>query len=82
MCLPLRTKICTPSSSSSASICLLTPDCEVIYKVSDYYAPDCESGVIWNDRELAIDWPLDGLTPQLSLKDQQGVSLSEAETFA
>ncbi|WP_371819686.1 dTDP-4-dehydrorhamnose 3,5-epimerase [Erythrobacter sp. 3-20A1M] len=48
----------------------LTPDCEVIYKVSDYYAPDCEIGVIWNDRELAIDWPLDG-EPELSAKDRE-----------
>jgi dTDP-4-dehydrorhamnose 3,5-epimerase len=36
----------------------LTDDCAVIYKVTDYYAPQAEAGVAWNDPALAIDWPL------------------------
>lgn len=35
----------------------LGPDVEVAYKVTDFYAPECEGGVIWNDRTIAIDWP-------------------------
>ena len=38
----------------------LTDDCEVLYKVSDYYAPAAERGVMWNDPALGIDWPMTG----------------------
>jgi dTDP-4-dehydrorhamnose 3,5-epimerase len=37
----------------------LTPDVEVQYKVTDYYAPQAEGGLAWNDPKLAIDWPID-----------------------
>ncbi len=47
----------------------LEPDCEVAYKVDAYYAPEADGGIVWNDPELAIDWPLGGSTPQLSDKD-------------
>ncbi|GAA0868113.1 dTDP-4-dehydrorhamnose 3,5-epimerase [Brevundimonas basaltis] len=47
----------------------LEPDVEVAYKVSDFYAPECEGGVIWNDPTIAIDWPLEALSPALSQKD-------------
>jgi len=47
----------------------LEPDVDVAYKVSDFYAPECEGGVIWNDPTIAIDWLLDGSSPALSQKD-------------
>ena len=49
----------------------LEADSEVIYAVSDFYAPQCEDGVRWNDPALAIEWPLPpGVTPSLSAKDK------------
>ena len=47
----------------------LTDDCELFYKVDGLYAPQTEGGVIWNDPDLAIDWPLKG-EPILSDKDK------------
>nr|WP_176592921.1 dTDP-4-dehydrorhamnose 3,5-epimerase [Sphingobium sp. EM0848] len=45
------------------------PDTEVLYKVSDFYAPDCEGGVRWNCLDIGIDWPLPASGPVLSDKD-------------
>ncbi|MDA7089057.1 dTDP-4-dehydrorhamnose 3,5-epimerase [Pseudomonas sp. SA3-5] len=53
---------------------------EVVYKTTDYYAPAHERCIRWDDPSLAIDWPLDS-TPQLSAKDQAGLSLADAELF-
>ena len=47
---------------------------EFLYKTTDYYAPEYERCIAWNDPEIGINWPLDQ-TPVLSDKDQQGVSL-------
>jgi dTDP-4-dehydrorhamnose 3,5-epimerase len=54
---------------------------EVLYKNTDYWAPEHERSVLWNDPALAIDWPLDG-APILSGKDSQGKLLADAEAFA
>jgi len=54
---------------------------EVLYKTTDYWAPEHERSIIWNDPALGIDWPLDG-EPLLSAKDKAGVPLAEAEVFA
>lgn len=58
-----------------------SPEAEVIYKASDYYAPQCERTLLWNDPQLGIDWPLQGNSPILSQKDQMGKPLTEAETY-
>lgn len=52
----------------------------VLYKATDYYAPQYERTLAWNDPDLKIDWELDG-EPIVSAKDQRGVSLIDAETF-
>jgi dTDP-4-dehydrorhamnose 3,5-epimerase len=57
----------------------LQPDTEVEYKVSDFYAPECDGGVIWNDPDLAVPWPLSGSAPILSDKDQKLPRLVEFE---
>jgi dTDP-4-dehydrorhamnose 3,5-epimerase len=51
--------------------CTLEADTEVAYKVDDYYAPDCEQGLIWNDPALAIDWPVAASAAVLSDKDRE-----------
>lgn len=56
----------------------LEPGVEVFYKVSAPYAPPCERGIIWNDRDLAIDWPLPaGEQPTLSDKDRVAMSFAQ-----
>jgi dTDP-4-dehydrorhamnose 3,5-epimerase len=54
---------------------------ECLYKTTDYWAPEFERSLLWNDPALAIDWPLSG-EPMLSGKDSQGVLLADAESFA
>lgn len=51
-----------------------------MYKCTDYYAPEHERCIVWNDPDLNIAWPLDG-EPVLSGKDLQGAHLVEAEVF-
>ena len=46
------------------------PDTEIIYKCSDFYAPDADGAVRFDDPELGIDWGLEGITPKLSAKDE------------
>lgn len=54
---------------------------DFMYKCTDYYAPDHENTLFWNDPALNIDWPLDGLTLTLSEKDKIGKTFAQAETF-
>ena len=61
---------------------LVTSDsAEFLYKTTDYYAPQYERAIRWNDPAIGIAWPLAG-EPLLSGKDQQGLPLAEAEVFA
>jgi dTDP-4-dehydrorhamnose 3,5-epimerase len=60
---------------------LVTSDsADFVYKTTDYYAPEHERSVLWNDAALAIPWPLGG-EPLLSAKDKAGTPLAQAETF-
>ncbi|OIP71234.1 MAG: dTDP-4-dehydrorhamnose 3,5-epimerase [Oscillatoriales cyanobacterium CG2_30_40_61] len=62
---------------------LVTSDiAEVLYKTTDYYAPNYERSLLWNDPDVGIDWPLEGITPILSAKDQAGQPLKTAEFFS
>ena len=54
---------------------------EVLYKTTDYYAPQYERSILWNDPDLGIDWPTEGLTPMLSKKDQAGQTFKDADLF-
>ena len=67
-------------ASNPAGFLVLSEYAEFLYKTTDFYAPEHERCIRWDDPTLAIDWPLQGL-PTLSVKDQQGKSLQEAELF-
>ena len=56
----------------------LTPDCEVQYKCTDTYAPDCDGAVAWNS--VGIDWGLNGATPVLSAKDAAAPALADFDS--
>ena len=58
----------------------LSETAEFLYKTTDYYAPECERCIAWDDPRIGIDWHVEG-DPVLSGKDQQGVSLNNAEVF-
>jgi len=60
---------------------VVSESAEFLYKTTDYWAPEYERSVRWDDPAIGIRWPLQG-APLLSAKDQAGVSLAEAETFA
>jgi len=60
---------------------VLEDDTEFLYKTTDYYAPEHERTIQWDDPVLAIEWPIDGLDIRLSEKDQAGTAFANAETF-
>ncbi|MCW5605710.1 MAG: dTDP-4-dehydrorhamnose 3,5-epimerase [Burkholderiales bacterium] len=60
---------------------VLSEHAEVLYKTTDYYAPEHERCIKWDDPDLAIKWPLAGM-PVVSAKDAQGAAFREAETFS
>lgn len=60
---------------------VLSESADVLYKATDYYAPEHERCVAWSDPEIGIAWPLHG-EPVLSPKDAAGLPLREAEVFA
>lgn len=57
--------------------CTLEPNTEVIYKVTDYYAPDCDRGLQWDDAGLGIKWPVDRDAARLSDRDRKQPALKE-----
>ena len=60
---------------------VLSETADFLYKTTDYYAPAHERCIAWNDPAIGITWP-QGMTPQLSVKDQAGLMLVQAEVFA
>jgi dTDP-4-dehydrorhamnose 3,5-epimerase len=59
---------------------VLSDSADFLYKTTDYYAPEHERCLIWNDPAIGVDWPLD-VEPTLSAKDRAGVLLRDAEVF-
>lgn len=55
--------------------CTLTDNCDVLYKVDNYYTPTKENGIIWNDKDIGIDWNISN--PIISKKDSDLMSLKE-----
>src|SRR5829696_7983017 len=62
-------------------IYITSAEAEVLYKASDYYAPEWERSILWNDPKLGIQWPTKGELPILSAKDAVGNLLSGADIF-
>jgi len=61
---------------------VLSESADFLYKTTEFYAPEAERCVIWNDPDIAIDWPLlDNKPPLLASKDTAGLSLLKSETF-
>jgi len=60
---------------------VLSESAEFLYKTTDYWAPEHERSLLWNDPQLAIAWPLEG-APTLAAKDAAAKRLSEAEVFS
>jgi dTDP-4-dehydrorhamnose 3,5-epimerase len=59
-----------------------TERAEILYKATDYYAPQWERSLMWNDPALGIEWQLiNGESPTLSEKDGKGLLLADAETY-
>lgn len=61
---------------------VLSKSAEFLYKTTDYYAPQFERCIAWNDPTLAISWPATALPPQLSAKDAAGTSFAQAASGA
>ena len=73
-------KMCWVPAGFAHGFLVVSDHAEVQYKTTDYWAPQHERCIIWNDRDLAISWPLKG-EPVLSEKDRAGLRLKEAEVF-
>jgi dTDP-4-dehydrorhamnose 3,5-epimerase len=60
---------------------VMSDSADLLYKCTDLYAPQYDRTLQWNDPELGVEWPLSGLAPLLSAKDQAGVPLRDAEVY-
>lgn len=61
---------------------VLSDTADFLYKTTDYYAPAHECCLAWNDPAVGVEWPLEGITPQLSAKDLAGLPFGQCETYA
>lgn len=59
---------------------VLSESADFLYKATDFYAPEHERAIIWNDPDIGIEWPFSG-TPELSIKDGQAVFFRDAEVY-
>ncbi len=57
---------------------VLSDSADFLYKTTDYYAPEFERCIAWDDADVGIEWPLAGLAPKLSVKDLQGQAFNAA----
>lgn len=74
--------ICAPPQGFVHGFYVTSELAEFVYKCTDYYAPEHECTIIWNDPDLAIKWPLvNGQQPNLSAKDRKGLSFKQAGYF-
>lgn len=60
---------------------VLSESAEFLYKTTDYWHPEFERSILWNDPDLAIAWQLDSIVPQLAAKDASGTAFAAAETY-
>jgi dTDP-4-dehydrorhamnose 3,5-epimerase len=60
---------------------VLSESAEFLYKTTDYYAPEYERTLLWNDPAVGVEWPLEGAAPVLKPKDAAGTPLAQAEVF-
>jgi len=75
-----RRQLWIPSGFAHGFV-VTSENAEVQYKTTDYWAPEHERTVLWNDPALAVEWPLTG-APVISGKDSKGTLLADAELFA
>ena len=61
---------------------VISEHAELYYKCTEYYAPEYDRSLLWNDPALKIEWPLSGSEPVLSAKDMAAKPLNDAEVFA
>ncbi|MCK9174138.1 MAG: dTDP-4-dehydrorhamnose 3,5-epimerase [Desulforhopalus sp.] len=59
---------------------VLSDEAEFLYRTTDYWAPEYERGIKWNDPTIGVDWPVD-FTPLLSEKDEKGIAFVDAEVY-
>jgi len=62
-------------------LCTLEPNTEVVYKVTDYYAPECDHGLRWDDPALGIEWPIPAAEAILSPKDKLHPGIAELPAY-
>ncbi|HEX7605617.1 MAG TPA: dTDP-4-dehydrorhamnose 3,5-epimerase family protein, partial [Usitatibacter sp.] len=60
---------------------VLSESADFLYKTTDYYAPEHDRTLLWNDPAVGVEWPLEGTAPVLKPRDAAGTPLAQAETF-
>jgi len=75
-----KTQLWIPAGFAHGFV-VLSESADFLYKTTDYWAPEHERCIAWNDPDLGIEWPLDGMTPVVSAKDTQGIAFRNAEVF-